>query len=172
MPPAEPSPQPDALRRLLNQRDLASARHRSAASRRLGLTDTEMLAVAHLAQHGRLSPSTLSEMLALSSGGVSALVQRLASARHVIRSRHPTDRRKVLIELAPELITRAREVYEPLVRDLDRATSELSDDDRAIVHGYLARVVAISEQHADRALHDLEPRSTIASTAPEPGLWG
>jgi DNA-binding MarR family transcriptional regulator len=172
MPPAEPSPPPDAVRRLLNQRDLASARHRAAMSRRLGLSDTEMLAVAHLAQHGSLSPSTLGEMLALSSGGVTALVQRLASGRHVVRQRHPTDRRKVLIELSPELVERARAAFGPLVADLDRAASELGDRERAVVHRYLSRVVAVSEAHADRAGRELAPRPTIAPAAPEPGLWG
>ena len=41
----------ETIRQLLNRRDLASARHRAAMSRRLGLSESEMLAVAHLAQH-------------------------------------------------------------------------------------------------------------------------
>ena len=91
----------ETIRQLLNRRDLASARHRSAISRRLGLSESEMLAVAHLAQRGRLSPSELAELLDLSSGGVTALVQRLELAGHVERQAHPTDRRSVLLELSP-----------------------------------------------------------------------
>lgn len=72
-----PPPTDPTLRRLLNRRELAAARHRSALSRRLGLTESEMLAVAHLAQRGQLPPSELGALLGLSSGGVSALVARL-----------------------------------------------------------------------------------------------
>src|SRR5688572_31374156 len=98
----------ETIRQLLNRRDLASARHRAAMSRRLGLSESEMLAVAHLAQHGRLSPSALGQLLDLSSGGITALVQRLEGAGHLVRRRHPTDRRSVLVELSDELVARDR----------------------------------------------------------------
>jgi DNA-binding MarR family transcriptional regulator len=161
----------ESIRQLLNRRDLASARHRAAMSRRLGLSDSEMLAVAHLAQHGRLSPTALAQLLDLSSGGITALVQRLESAGHLVRQRHPTDRRSVLVELSGELVARAEREFGPLVDDLDRASLELSDDERQVVRRFLDRAVALSEDHAHRALLAPE-RAEPAATAPAPGLWG
>ena len=160
----------ESIRQLLNRRDLASARHRAAMSRRLGLSDSEMLAVAHLAQHGRLSPSALAQLLDLSSGGITALVQRLESAGHLVRRPHPTDRRSVLVELSPELIARAEREFGPLVTDLERASLELTDDERQVVRRFLDRAVALSEDHALRAL--AEPEREPAIAAPAPGLWG
>jgi DNA-binding MarR family transcriptional regulator len=161
----------ETIRQLLNRRDLASARHRAAMSRRLGLSESEMLAVAHLAQHGRLSPSALGQLLDLSSGGVTALVQRLESAGHLVRRRHPTDGRSVLVELSPELVERAGLAFGPLVHDLERASLELSEAERQVVRRFLDRVVALSEDHAERALSEPERAEPVAA-APAPRLWG
>lgn len=159
------------IRQLLNRRELAAARHRSAMSRQLGLSETEMLAVAHLAQHGQLSPSELGELLDLSSGGVSALVQRLSEAGHVVRRAHPTDGRRNLVRLAPGLVERATRAFEPIVSDLDRLSTDFGEDEQRLLQRWLERVVELSEDHAERARANLLGRSPEAS-APVPGLWG
>ena len=161
----------ETIRQLLNRRDLASARHRAAMSRRLGLSESEMLAVSHLAQHGRLSPSALGQLLDLSSGGVTALVQRLESGGHIVRSRHPTDGRSVLVELSRGLVERAERAYGPLVDDLERASLDLSEDEREVVRRFLDRAAALSEDHARRALAEPDAREPVGA-APAPGLWG
>jgi DNA-binding MarR family transcriptional regulator len=161
----------ETIRQLLNRRDLASARHRAAISRRLGLTDSEMLAVAHLAQRGRLTPSELGELLDLSSGGVTALVQRLELPGHVERSRHPTDRRSVQIELSPAFVKRAGEAFNPLVAELDELTTELSETERATIRRFLSRVALATEQHAALARESLDGHSAAPAT-PVPALWG
>jgi DNA-binding MarR family transcriptional regulator len=166
-----PRADPASIRQLLNRRDLASARHRAAMSRRLGLSESEMLAVAHLAQHGRLSPSALAQLLDLSSGGITALVQRLESAGHLVRRRHPTDGRSILVELSEDLVVRAEREFGPLVEDLERASREFSEEERAIVSRFLDRAVALSEDHAHRALAEPERAEPVAA-APAPGLWG
>ncbi len=161
----------ETIRQLLNRRDLASARHRAAMSRRLGLAESEMLAVAHLAQRGRLTPSELAELLDLSSGGVTALVQRLELAGHVERRRHPTDRRSVQLELSSALVRRAGAAFNPLVSALDDLTAELSEPEQAIVRRFLGRVVLATEEQAARARVELD-RGAAAPSTPVPALWG
>lgn len=161
----------DEIRQLLNRRDLAATRHRAAVSRRLALSETEMLAVAHLAQHGRLTPSALAELLDLSSGGVTALVQRLELAGHIERTRHPTDRRSVQLELAPALVARAAAAFLPLVGALDDVTAELSEPEQAVVRRFLARVTIATEEQAARAHAELD-RGSAAPSTPVPALWG
>jgi DNA-binding MarR family transcriptional regulator len=162
----------ETIRQLLNRRDLAAARHRAAMSRQLGLSESEMLAVAHLAQRGRLTPSELGQLLDLSSGGVTALVQRLEQAGHVERERHPTDGRSVLVRLAPALVARAGEAFRPLIDDLDRLSSELSEAELLFLRRFLRRVAALSEGHAERARRALDRPAGADAAAPVPGLWG
>ena len=161
-----------ALRRLLNRRDLAAARYRSLMSRRLGLGESEMLAVAQLAQHGELSPSELAQLLGLSSGGVTALVQRLEGAGHLVRRADPADGRRTRVSLSPALVERAARAFGPLTTELDRAGALLTEQERRIVGRYLAAVVNLTEEHADRARDVLEARPGEAPAAPVPALWG
>ena len=131
-----------AVRAALTRKALAAARLRIALSRRLGLTETEVLAIQHLGWAGRLTPSRLTELVGLSSGGGSALVQRLERAGHVEREPHPLDRRSSVLRLTDETTATVDEVLEPLAGDLEALTGELSDaehDDRqpsrlAILH--------------------------------------
>jgi DNA-binding MarR family transcriptional regulator len=163
---------PDAtLQQLLARHELAVTRHRAAISRRLGLGDSEMLAVAHLAQRGRLTPGELGALLDLSSGGVSALVARLEDAGHVQREPHPTDGRSTVVSLSPALVERAGRAFGPLVTELDRIAGALGDADRRAVHGYLARVVETSERHADQAFREQRENGTRAAATPVPSLW-
>jgi DNA-binding MarR family transcriptional regulator len=159
------------IRQLLDRRDLAAARYRSAASRRLGLGESEMLAVAHLAQRGRLTPTEIAGLLDLSSGGVSALVQRLEESGHVVREPHPTDGRSTVVRLSPQHVERSRRVFGPLAADLDELGDELDDGQRRVIERFLLRVVDVSEHHADRAYGELHGGGESGST-PVPTLWG
>jgi hypothetical protein len=60
----------------LGRLDLAAVRHRVVLGRSLGLSEVELLAIEHVERAGALSPGKLSEMLQLSSGGATKLVQR------------------------------------------------------------------------------------------------
>lgn len=160
-----------SIRELLDRRDLAAARYRSAASRRLGLGDSEMLAVAHLTQRGCLTPSEIASALDLSSGGVSALVQRLEGAGHVVRTPHPTDGRSNVVRLSAAFVERARRVLGPLATELDELSDELDDEQRRVIQAFLARVVEVSERHADR-LHAKLHGGRKAGSTPVPTLWG
>jgi DNA-binding MarR family transcriptional regulator len=60
---------------------------------------TELLAMGHLYHEGELSPTELAERLDLTTGSVTALVNRLVKAGHAERHPHPEDRRRLVITL-------------------------------------------------------------------------
>jgi DNA-binding MarR family transcriptional regulator len=155
------------LQQLLDRHGLAVTRHRAAIGRRLGLGDSEMLAVAHLARRDGLTPGELGALLDLSSGGVSAVIGRLEDAGHVQRAAHPTDRRSTVVSLSPALAERLGRTLGPLLAELDRLADGLGEADRAAVSAYLTRVVETSERHADEASRT--PRR--AASTPVPSLW-
>jgi len=162
----------EGIRASLNRKALASARHRAALGRLLGLAEGEVLAIQHLARAGRMTPSQLGSALRLSSGGATALVQRLERGGHVARDPHPHDGRSVLLRLTPQIEARAGEALAPLVAEIDALTARLSDDERALVADFLARVAEAGERHADelaRSAGDAAPAG--AGGSPVPGLW-
>lgn len=160
------------LRQLLNRRDLAATRHRAGVSRALGLSHTEMLAIAYLAQHGQLMPATLGSWLGISSGAVTALAQRMEAGGHIVREPHPTDGRSILLKLAPTLVERAQSVYSPLIRQLDRLIDDLSERERLTLLGFLERTVDATEREADRLRERIGRRRDAPLPATAPGLWG
>lgn len=147
---------PEEIRELFNRKALAAGRHRSAVTKRLGLTDTEADALAHLARAGGMTPSQLGDLLGMTSGGVTALTQRLEQAGHISREPHPRDKRSSILKATPEMIERARSLSQDLIRDTDRVTARLSEAEREAIGSYLERLVALSERHADEAVAALE----------------
>jgi MarR family transcriptional regulator, organic hydroperoxide resistance regulator len=152
---------------------MAVARHRAAVARRLGISETEMVAVGHLAQHGELTQTRLGELLDLSSGGTAALVQRMEREGHLLRREDPGDKRVRLIRISPETIERAASAYAPLVADLERLLEELGDNE-ALVTRFLSSLVEVSETHADHAWDGVRapPLPHHSRLEAIPSLWG
>jgi DNA-binding MarR family transcriptional regulator len=160
----------EILRRLLYRRDVAVARHRAALARTLGVTDVEMLALVHLAEQHALAPSAIARLLDLSSGGATALVQRLERAGHVTRERHPTDRRSILIRLSPPTTERLAAAAAPLNRGMETVAAELADAERAAVVEVFSELVSLSEELEASMRRDAEPEPDSLSR-PVPSLW-
>jgi DNA-binding MarR family transcriptional regulator len=167
----EPSARVELVRSLLHRRELAVARHRSAIARQLGMNETEMGALAHLAQHGELTQTRLGELLDLSSGGTAALVQRMERDGHLVRREDPSDRRVRLVSIAPATVERAAQAYAPLVADLKRLLQELGDDE-AVVTRFLDALVRSSEAHAERAWNGTRAPERTVRVPAAPSLWG
>jgi DNA-binding MarR family transcriptional regulator len=155
------------VRELLQRRDAAASAYRAQVARRLGLTDSEMLAVVHLAREGECTPSRLGSLLDLSSGGITAMVQRLEAAGHVVREPHPHDRRSSLVRLAPAVAELASGPDEVAEREGERARAELAPGEQTAV---LAVLTALAD--ATEALVDGEPSRRAPPPAPAvPSLW-
>ena len=159
-----------SIRRLLYRRDVAIARHRAALARTFGVTDVEMVALVHLTEKGELSPSTIAALLDLSSGGATALVQRLERSGHVTRHPHATDRRSTLIRLSPRTARRIDEAQRPLQDGLESVAAQLSAPARAAVAGVFAQLAALAEE-LEQSLRPPARPAPDALSSPVPSLW-
>jgi DNA-binding MarR family transcriptional regulator len=80
-------------------RSVDGFRHRAAAEAQVG--QTELRALSRLGVAGSLSPKQLADALDLTTGTVTALLDRLERAGLVARTPHPRDRRMLKIALTP-----------------------------------------------------------------------
>jgi DNA-binding MarR family transcriptional regulator len=151
---SQASPDPAAIWRLLKRRELAATRVRSALGRELGLSDQEMLVLAYLEDHGELTPSRLGKLLDLSSGGITALLQRLERDGHVTREAHPTDRRSCVIRPTPKAARRGTEAVAPVVEEIESLLGSLGAEDRRTIHEFLRHVTSVTEEQASRLWHE------------------
>src|SRR3712207_8882542 len=91
----------------------------AAMARRTGLGLSEMSALEHLQHaHGGLTPTELGKRLSLSSGAITALVDRLERTGHVERRPHPTDRRRSVVLPVPEGLEEAARQLSPVAAEL------------------------------------------------------
>jgi DNA-binding MarR family transcriptional regulator len=162
---------PTLIRAALHRKALADARQRAALARRLGLTDSEVLAVQHLARAGELTPGQLGALLQLSSGGTTGLIHRLQRAGHVSRHPHPRDRRSAVVRLTPAIATWATEAWAPFVAEIDARASGLSEGEREVVRRFLEGAAEAAERHADRLVRDADASAHDALAVPLPALW-
>ena len=162
---------PSRIRAALHRKALADARQRAALARRLGLTESEVLAVQHLARAGELTPGQLGGLLQLSSGGTTGLVQRLERAGHVTRHAHPHDRRSTVVRLTPATAVWASETWAPLVAELDALVEAVAPDGREVVLRFVEAAAQAAECHADRLVHGADTSARDALAVAVPALW-
>jgi DNA-binding MarR family transcriptional regulator len=84
----------------------------------IGLTDMQMLHMLQL--YGPSTPTRLSEWTGLSSGGVTVALDRLEKAGYILRERHPSDRRSVVITLVPLRLSKLAVMYEGIEKETRR----------------------------------------------------
>jgi DNA-binding MarR family transcriptional regulator len=136
-----------ATRRL----DIAMSRLMVAFSRAVGISLPEMLALEYLDADGSLGPSDLARRLQMTTGAVTALVDRLEKSGHVMRERHPSDRRRVMVRRMPKADEDLTEEVSPMALDILELAESFSGDERQVVGRFMDEFIAIIERTAAEA---------------------
>lgn len=119
--------------------------HGFAHGQGLHPTDVQALSVI-LDSAGPLTPGRLREHLGLTSGAVTACLDRLERAGHIVRSRESEDRRVVHIRYAEAGRAAARSSFAPLAVATDNARQRFTAQELGAALRFLA---AINEELGD-----------------------
>jgi DNA-binding MarR family transcriptional regulator len=157
---------PTTVRGALARNELAATRLRIALARLLDLAEHDVLAVQHLARAGELTPTQLGRLLDLTSGGATALVQRLERRGFVSRTPHPADRRSTCLRLTAEIEELHAAALAPVVDDIAGVVTRLGERDAAVIDRFLVQVAATVERHADELARRAERNDAAAWPAP------
>jgi DNA-binding MarR family transcriptional regulator len=121
------------LRRFAIHRD----RWIDALCRHVGISRSDYEALEALDEHGSLTPGELGALLSLTSGSVTALIDRLEKLGWASRNGHPEDRRKVVVTLTQKAWQIGQDELKAYLEALDAAARQLSNDERAVVVRFL-----------------------------------
>lgn len=129
---------------LLAFRSLVAAlmSYSAAEGRRLGLSMVEIAVLEHLQSSGELTPGQIGERLALSSGTVTGLIDRLERGGYIERARHPQDRRSVVIRPVGPQTAQVRDARGSMSQELSTLAAGLSEAEREVVVRYLEQAAA------------------------------
>jgi len=145
---SDQSASPPTLHGLVHRLELAAYYQRAARARQLRTQHVEALALEHIAAAPGLPAGEIADRLGLTSGGMTALTERLESAGLVARRRHPSDRRVRVLFATPEGLEQARRYVKPLIAPAEQAGSWLSEADREVVVRFLELLISLKEQSA------------------------
>lgn len=135
------------LRHALRLLETAQRHLRVSVAAEVGIGTSELTALEAIAESRGLTPKWLGLELALSTGAVTALLDRLAAAGLVERVSNPQDRRSVLLratEPGTALLNRVIERYEAVSVAVLHASPGLAGEERA---EDIARAAAVITAH-------------------------
>ncbi|MFF9373322.1 MarR family winged helix-turn-helix transcriptional regulator [Streptomyces griseoluteus] len=127
------------LLRTLNS-EINRIAHAFAQAHGLHATDVHALAAimdASALDGEPMTPSRLRERLNLTSGAVSACLDRLERAGHITRARDSADRRVVHLHWNPAARTLARQYFTPLARGTEAARRRFTPEQLETVAEFL-----------------------------------
>jgi DNA-binding MarR family transcriptional regulator len=110
-----------------------------AVAQRFGLhtTDLEVLDLVYM--RGQVSAGELAQATGLTTGSVTALIDRLVRAGYVERHADPDDRRRVLVRIRHEAVAPIKAVYAPMSVRMSELWSTYSAEELAVISDFLER---------------------------------
>ncbi|MDO8039909.1 MarR family transcriptional regulator [Janthinobacterium sp. SUN137] len=112
-------------------------------SNAMGINQTDLALMEQLITHGPLSPNELAARLAVTTAGVTLVIDRLERAGHVTRVRQQDDKRRVLVHPVPASVTQTYTHIAPMLNGLDAVLSGLSAGERTTIEHFLQQVITV-----------------------------
>ncbi len=135
-----------------------------AVANYLGIHSTDYRCLDILDQDGPMTAGRLAERARISPGATTALLDRLERKGLARRTRDTEDRRRVLVEVTPELRQRAEQLY-GTPEEGAQGLAGYTDEELEFLTAFLRGSVAYQEERM-RRLEALEARE--AATEPSP----
>lgn len=162
----------DSVIRSLRRVNLQGSFFGQTVAIRFGLSESDVEALEVLIDTGAATAGRLSELMGLSSGAVTRVIDRLEQAGYVRRVPDPADRRRVVVELVPEKMAA---VEATMARFGEKSASEIArytDTELAVINDFLTRMAEVTRDEAN-AMRDTPERaggSASEYSAPIGGL--
>jgi DNA-binding MarR family transcriptional regulator len=130
-----------------------------------GLNRTDTRAIDILDRRGSMTAGELAAEARLTSGAVTALVDRLEAAGLVRRTRDTADRRRVMIELTPKVAEVMAPIFGPVAEEGYRNMKNYSDEQIAELLGFFQMSRGFLQRHTARVHQMIASRDTQAKKA-------
>jgi DNA-binding MarR family transcriptional regulator len=121
------------------------------AAAHLGVSVTDLHCLNIVESRDGVTAGQLATESGLTTGAVTAVIDRLERVGFARRVRDERDRRKVKVEVTQAFYDRAREIWGPVAADWQRALAErFTVGDLRTIAAFLAEVDELGARHAER----------------------
>jgi DNA-binding MarR family transcriptional regulator len=121
-----------------------------AATELLGINRTDLRCMDSLGMRAPLTAGQLAEATGLTTGAVTAVIDRMEKAGWVRRLRDSTDRRRVLVEPTEKAFRESATIWGPVAKDFERLMARYSADELRLILDYLRRGAELDAKHLAR----------------------
>jgi DNA-binding MarR family transcriptional regulator len=130
----------------------------------LGVNRTDARCLDILDEHGSMSAGDLAEASRLSTGAITAVIDRLERAGLARRVPDPADRRRVLVELTPKANETAIELMvKPMIALWQPLGDRYTEDELRLFIDFTRRGRELQERHAEWLRERLRSQSSRTS---------
>jgi DNA-binding MarR family transcriptional regulator len=128
----------------------ATDRYDQAVADAIGLNRTDMRCLDVIQREGPVPAGRLADETGLTTGAITTVLDRLERAGFARRTRDPTDRRRVLVELAPEARDGAGDYYAEHMALGDRLYRRYSEEQLELLLEFTREGRELNEREAAR----------------------
>lgn len=159
----------DAVIRALRRVNLQGTVLGQSIAIRLGLSDSDVEALEALVDSGAATAGRLAELMGLTTGAVTRLIDRLEQSGYVRRVPDPADRRRVIVEVVPEKVATIQSVLSSLGRAGSDEIARYTDAQLDLIGDFLTRMADITRAEAGRLrTSGIEPGEPLESVHAAP----
>ena len=144
---------PDLIKKVIKNLRKLSLRmvlFQQKAAQSLGVVHTDFKTADILNEVGPLTAGDLGKITGLSTGSVTALIDRLEQAGFVRREKDATDRRRVMIVPVEDKQRYIKEHYQPLNESMTELCAQYNEEELALIIGFIEKTIVIHEKVIQR----------------------
>jgi DNA-binding MarR family transcriptional regulator len=127
-----------------------------AAARGFGVNRTDARCLDIVEQFGPVTAGHLAEAAGLTTGSVTAVIDRLVAKGYLRRVADPGDRRRVMVELTDELAELAGRYYGPLAQQAFPFLSGYTNSELELIADFMRTSTEIVEKRAREIRAELD----------------
>ncbi|ALS00738.1 MarR family transcriptional regulator [Enterococcus silesiacus] len=133
----------DQLTTLLRGFGSRSILHQQAIVHSLGIPANDYISIDLLNELGPLTAGELAEKTGLSTGTITALIDRLEKIGYARREKDPNDRRRVIIVPTYDDREEIKKAYQPLDTAMKKLAQDYSEKELEMINQFLTKAVSV-----------------------------
>ncbi|VVE38587.1 MarR family transcriptional regulator [Pandoraea cepalis] len=118
-----------------------TALYHAALAEQLGLNVTDLNALDLILEIESITAGQLAELMGVSSGGITTVIDRLERAGFVEREKNPHDRRMVMIHPIEERCAQIEQFLSSVSRELTAVSAAYDQSELAAIHDFLVQSI-------------------------------
>jgi DNA-binding MarR family transcriptional regulator len=122
----------------------------TVVAERLGINRTDLNCIDIIERHGGVTAGELAAEAGLTTGAVTAVIDRLERAGYARRVRDDQDRRRVKVEVTPKAQREAGKIYGPMMEEWNAVMNNATTEQLRLMVEFMRAGLDVKPRHIER----------------------